>query len=444
MHTPPEILLSIFEEAFTLDADNGKPAKSSRLEVFRNLASVHKAWADPARTVFWYEVELTEIKKLVSFSKELDAPTSKRDCIRKFSFNIPSDVKFTQEYDDGHLYSSILNIVLKIPTHLKVYHMGLSRDTWGSQSPLIYRCWARACNAAERIFQVNSLQIDYRPLACEILRIYGNVRGITSLRLRVSTLDRPTTFTRSFVDMHLESLSIDIDWTDCTVLESAHQLGGTCLALADILRPACTSLQSLTLSFWYRTREKPRVYTDVFRHLQALGHETVTRLSLVNHQVKTTIDPPFLGELAAESGAISPSPNVHELVLREFGVSSAALRQLGCVELRELDVVVIEQGSGNGVASHDALLESLKSTEMAKLKRLRIEFGDLGALDREDDWAGTEDAWEPLAEFCVAKGIACEIIHPPEHEEDSYLTMDGEIDLGFEDDLEFVTVPGTG
>ena len=430
-YTPPEILLSIFEEAFTLDAHNGKAVKSSRLDVFRSLASVHRPWADPARVVFWYEVELTEIKKLVSFSRELDAPTAKRDCIRKFSFNIPSDVKYTREYDDTHLYSSILNIVRKIPTYLQLYRMGLSRDTWSSQSPLIYRCWARACNAAERIFQVNHLQIDYRPLACEILRIYGNIRGITSLRLRVSTLDRPTTFTRPFVDMHLKSLSIDIDWTDCTVQESAHQLGSACLALADILRPACTDLQSLTLSFWYRTREKPRVYTDVFRHLQALGHETVTRLSLVNQQVKTIIDPPFLDKLATEPGAISRSPNIHQLVLQEFGVSSAALHQLGCMELRELDVVVIEQGSRNGTASHDALVEGLQATMMAKLKRLRVEFGDLG----EDNWVGTEDAWAPLGEFCNAKGIAYEIIHPPEHEEASYLSIDGEIDLGFGQDL---------
>ena len=430
-HTPPEILLSIFEEVFALNAHEGKAGNSSRLDIFRNLASVHRAWADPARAVFWYEVELTEIKKLVSFSSELDVPTARRNCIRKFSFCISSDVKYPQEYDDTYLYSSILNIIQKIPTHLQVYRMGLSRDTWGTQSPLIYRCWARACNAAERIFQVNSLQIDYRPLACEILRIYGNVRGITELRLRVSTLDRPTTFTRPFVDMHLKSLSIDIDWTDCMVQESAHQLGSTCLALADILRPACTNLQSLTLTFWYRTREKPRVYTNVFRHLQALGHETITRLSLINQQVKTTIDPPFLDELATESGAISRSPNIRELVLREFGVSSAALHQLGCVELRELDVVVIEQGLRNGAASRDALLEGLHLTQMAKLERLRVEFGDLGALDREDDWVGTEDAWAPLEEFCAAKGIACEIIHPPKHVEEiyRYLSMDDEMDI---------------
>lgn len=421
---PTETLLSILEEVFEsadeearhpvradrslelVDSDYSDPDWSppGRIQVFQGLAIVCKAWTDLARTVFWHSIELKSLMGIVNFAKDLDKSTAKPNSIRSMNIALPPKVTHGDQsnpLDPALCVDSLLSLRSHLPRQMQLFKLAFTRKC--PHSDALYNAWA---NSGEIRFK--ELEIWFRPDSRDVHLGFGMFRGMTSLHIKISTLDRKTTFVHPFVDTRLETLSIDVD----CMAEPTDHIVDACEALANLLKPACSNLQHLTLRFLYRGRAGE---SDVvaFRHLQTIGSETVSKLWLVNVQFKDMVDPPFL-EALAEVNAISPCPNLRELCLHEFGPRKAAFSQLQCTDMLKLDIVVIEEGSFDGRETFKALMKSLP--KMKKLEVLNISFGELPALEDDEDWdyEGTWRIWAPLGRYCDERGILYTIVHPPE------------------------------
>lgn len=296
------------------------------------------------------------------------------------------------------------------------------------------------CNVAK-------VAVSPRPDGRDVAPFFAHFHHITHLHLSLSDLDDTLTFSSPITSLQLQSLAVDVYFLfQFQELESdgspppngsppPDQFTASADRLRHILEPVCSNLQSMTLSFPNGSSHDISLYIEIFRKLHSIGSSTVTTLILrvVNSDPGQTDS--LFAEEVAKANAFALFPALRHLVLDEFGITLDAFGQMGCSELRTLDVVVMSPESEDGWETMSDVLNTLALPELARLNKLGIKFAMFphfyeGRDSFDNEWYGTEATWAPVQEACAARNIECIIEHPhwqeldEEEDEDEYEDVD--------------------
>jgi len=226
-------------------------------------------------------------------------------------------------------------------------------------------------------------------------------------------------FSSSFAAMRLRSLVLEIDFRGFDISQnySDHLSATAAESLAEALEPACDDLQSLTIHLrWFNPHRRPP-QMDAFKYLISIGHSTISILKLRGFESRNW-DMSLMSSLkdlvAAQSFA--SYPGLRHFSLDGFGISADAFRQMRCLNLEHLEVILAWPPWPGEDDEIYELVNSLALCELDKLQSLDVKFRDLG-LDTIElalgwHWDETSAHWEAVEDGCAARGIRC-TIDPP-------------------------------
>jgi hypothetical protein len=429
---PVEICMVIIEEIFSsqesfrsvtyhLDCPLHQAQRTQRLAWFRNLASVCKAWVGPARSAFWTEVTLFTVQELVVFAHAIEEGTfAKPTCIRRLYFRFISIDKRNPplpnlETVTEEAQRSFFLTLRQLPAQLDVLYVH-SDDTYDFIGPddVLFRSLQATCRDHSFTLDITELDIQSPRGIRDVFTYFAFARNIGHLILTVSC--DVAAFKTPFPSMRLKSLVLQMYFDGGTFLRA---MASAARDVTSALRPACTTLHSLTLELYGYDDSSEDTRIEAIKHVLSLNGPSTSVLNLCCKPIYGQMT--ILQELV-DDNAFPPFPMLLCLHLDGFGVSPDLFRQLGCVELRKLEVTVAETenpSARDGVETMKDILDSIELNELANLEDLAIDFSSVEPYDegrplqrREGRWVDTEPAWTPLEKACAARNVICIIRHP--------------------------------
>ncbi|KIM79481.1 hypothetical protein PILCRDRAFT_10315 [Piloderma croceum F 1598] len=392
------------------DSDHSlhKAARRQRLASFRDIACISKAWVDPARTAFWKEINIFSIRELVALAHAFDKPSAKPTCIRSVYFRFP-DFLFRSGSSERHLAEEALTcfpvILHYLPAHLDVLHVNCPYN-YSPLNEALYKCMQAACRDHTWAIEVPKLIIGARPLHCDIFPYFAFARNVVQLVLNVNQYDTEETFSSSPHSMQLESFSIQMTFDGPTLYN--HPMSSVTKAVSQVLRSACMELRSLVITLFNACRIDPKTCANLraVKHILSLCGPSTNNLDLRAVRFSCNISKEL-----AEAEIVVRCPALRCLRLNKFGVHPDFFRQLGCSELRQLEVDMPQDDVDASAVRGDGdtllnLLASLELPELANLERLEI-TEEIAYPSRPPI-----EVWLPLERACAARNIACSIRHP--------------------------------
>jgi hypothetical protein len=405
------------------DTDSDRPlyraSRKQRLASFRDIACISKAWVDPARTAFWKEINLFNVRELVAFAHAIDKPFAKPSCIRNIYFLLP-DTIFHWEPFPNHLTEQTLRyfpVVLRyLPAHLDVLHVDCPYH-YKSPNGALYKCMQAARQDHTWVIEVSKLIIGPRPPYYDIFSHFAFARNVVHLVLNVSQYDREANFSSPLNSMQLESFFLRIKFASPRWWN--YPLAPVTKAVSRALRPACMELRSFALNLVNLTEGDQTAYTvtKTVEYVLSLCGPSTSSLDLRAIDASSNISKEL-----AEAGAVVRCPALLCLRLNQFGVDPDFIRQLVCSELRRLEVTVMDTRQDEAVASVARygrqtlanLLATLELPELAGLEQLEINFGCKEWVLYESHlgpWTSRKEIWVPLERACAARNITYFIRH---------------------------------
>lgn len=297
----------------------------------------------------------------------------------------------------------------------------------------------------------------------DLVGLTSHFENVRQFYLALSGRDgrRSTFFEGAFNAMNLELLSITMDFEEISkygedeeVFEDdgdKDQWERTLRACSTVAQrfsaelqreKACRNLAAfkLTLSEWHDGVREDETTSEHFvravSSLHPLGDRlTVRNLDLIATCAKESCQPHRVGNaLSADLDRVGNDrpfrrkppidafpryPNLTVLRLGEFGPEPEMFRRLGCQQLRELYVTIIEDDEFGD------LLESLKLPELGKLRKVGVSFGQKPYFDVDPDYydgkwdrAEIETSAHMIEEECRKRGISINVEYPPESEDE--------------------------
>ena len=427
---PYELQLAVFDELLSDRVENcpwylehwSVPHSGLRLWQFRTLASVCKAWLDPARSIFWKEIALPTCT-LPRFVFELSRATAKPRCIRKLyvlAFAPSARLKVFNDFHPPEVNSMVQDlstILHSLPSTLHIFHVSCPKvnpdgfvDETGQK---LYSAVTKALDLYDGSFAVVTLSVNPRPDARNIYSVIDHFRNISNLRLSISCHDDASTFASLVLETPLRSLAIDVDFLD-VMIDDDSPTGNYILAAEQLrvaLKPSCLKLESHTLTFYSRTDRDPAIYLSVFRTLHEIGHTTVSTFVFRSMGERTayghTVEPPFFWA-KVNVDVLSEFPLLRSLVLDESGISSQVIEYLNCTSLKNLTLVIQEQTEQAGWRTKADVVQILTMPQLSQLEVLRVAFGSVyqqtGPMWDEMSPSRIR-IWAPVEKECIARNI---------------------------------------
>lgn len=371
---PIELCLKIVGEALQSVEDRGlvglspdrtwsrfHSVRMNRLATFRSIARSCKALLDPARTVFWEEIGLLSISDFASFSRMITKGEAKPACIRRFYIRLSDNYMVDQEYHNSKKMESEarhhLSIILHIlPVHLEKFHVTCAPTRRGTYHEVLYEGLrtARAVHAAWSI-DVSHLNIAIRHGHRDIFPHFAFIQNVRHLALTVTYRDDIHTFKTPSSLKDLDSLVVGLEFGDS---ETRDAMSSAMKAAAEALKPACTSLQSLTLELCgLGPFNCPPIEV-----MLSLNSSSVTVLHL--RATPSTIFFPQVESLVPKFPAL---PRLQHLKVDGIGLNPKIFKQLGCMDLKELNVPMTASTLG-------CIVDSVMLPELANIEVVTIGF----------------------------------------------------------------------
>ena len=185
------------------------------------------------------------VPELVAFARAVKDASAKPACIRRLYFHSPSYMYSPLDSATvvNEAQSSALIALRRLPVHLNVLHINCSRNL----NEILHHSLQAAYQDHMWTVNVTKLEIGSRPDTCDIFSHFAFACNVTDLVLTVTSGGGEHTFKTPISYMHLQSLSINLKF-DGGFFYRFMGLVASCATRA--LRPACTTLQSLTLNLW--------------------------------------------------------------------------------------------------------------------------------------------------------------------------------------------------
>lgn len=389
-----------------------------------------------------------------------------------YGYNSEKQLAYYTPWTDGTNAQTWINSLFRyLPTSVQTFKLECVSSTNSGRALLDAIQEATDALGRPWTIKVHRLLLWGHRTDKDLVGLTSHFKGVRQLYFDLDGLDgeRSTLFEGAFDGMILELLSISMCFEDVFTHEAHMGRGNgegsedeedpggelewerTMRACATVAQRFSAELQragacrklvafKLTLNEWHDGVREDETTSEHFvraaSSLHPLGDRlTVRNLDLTARCSKDSCQSHRVGHaLSADLDRIDDGPNFRReppidafprypnlIVLRlgEFGPGPEMFRQLGCRQLRELYVTIIEE------AEYNELLESLRLPELGQLRKLGVTFGQQPGIDVDRElydgrWhrAEVKDSLQIVVEECRLRNISVDIEYPSESEEE--------------------------
>lgn len=397
-------------------------------------------------------------------------------------YDSPEQVTLYKPWTVGtNAHTWINSLVQHFPPRLQIFDITCPRTDYGGA---LFDAIKDAVDISGRPWTIDVHKLSLKRMASgrDLVGVTSHFRNVRHLDLNLDCFDgeRSTLFNGAFEGMNLELLSITMNfdpqlfWSESSRRSpedhdpAGYDVDGegpfrACATVAQRLSEemrrsgACRNLVSLKLILadWHDGLKDQGIGTTYESFVRAVGNlhppgdrRTIRSLNLVatcskdscqDHRCAYSLcaDHDYIDDSGGPPTRRNPPidafaeyPNLTFLRLDECGTVPEMFRRLGCRELKELSVTIIEKDDLG------ELLDSLRLPELQRLEKLRMNFGQLPGIDVDEGlydgkWHRGDVIEEGamIEKECRDRGIDVVIDYPSEsgEEEDEY-SEDGEGD----------------